>query len=86
MGDQRRSLEQAWSSYEQLLSQDPVTYSEEPEGVEPLLANHCRLGGSSRNFWTDAYLAAFAEAGNTSLVTLDKGFQRFPNLPLVLLA
>jgi predicted nucleic acid-binding protein len=34
---------------------------------------------------TDAYLAGFALAGGHSFVTLDKGFQDFGELDLVLL-
>jgi len=34
---------------------------------------------------TDAYLAAFAQAGGYSMATFDKGFQRYPDLDLELL-
>ena len=30
-----------------------------------------------RNWWTDAYLAAFAISGNHELVTFDRGFGRY---------
>jgi hypothetical protein len=36
--------------------------------------------------WTDAYLAAFAEAHSYSLVTFDSGFERWPALKLTLLS
>ena len=85
MGDNRRTHQQAWQDYLQLMSQKPVIYREEPNGAEGLLAALCKLGGSSPNFWTDAYLAAFAKAGGLSFVTFDQGFKRFPGLRLELL-
>jgi hypothetical protein len=85
MGDNRRTHMEAWQDYLQLLSQKPVIYREEPKGAEGVLASLCKLEGSSPNFWTDAYLAAFAKAGDSSFVTFDQGFKRFPGLRLELL-
>ena len=64
------------------LAAKPVVFASEPEGTESLLEQHCRLGGSSRKFWTDGYLAAFARAGSLGLVTFDRDFERFPALEL----
>ncbi len=86
MGEQKRSIGQAWQNYEQLLSQEPIIFVDEPEGVESLMKDHCALSVSSRNFWTDAYLAAFAEASGFSFATFDKGFKRFRRLDLALLS
>jgi toxin-antitoxin system PIN domain toxin len=85
MGNQRRDCAQAWTDYLQLLKQRPVVYKKEPKNLDGILAGHCKLGGSSPNFWTDAYLAAFAKAGGLTFVTFDKGFKRFPKLKLELL-
>lgn len=85
MGEQRRTIEEAWSIYEDLLSQTPIVFAPEPEGTEDLLAKHCQLGGSSRSFWTDGYLAAFAKAGSLRLATFDRDFNRYPDLDLELL-
>jgi predicted nucleic acid-binding protein len=38
------------------------------------------------NFWTDAYLAAFARSAGLRLVTFDRGFARFSGLEVLLLA
>ncbi len=85
MGRQRTTIYEAWQLYQQVLSRPPVFFVQEPEGTEELLAEHCRLGGSSRKFWTDGYLAAFARAGQLRLATFDRGFERYPNLDLSLL-
>jgi predicted nucleic acid-binding protein len=61
-------------------------FAAEPEHVESRwrqLMTQARIGPSS---WTDAYLAAFAEAHAYSLVTFDSGFQRWPALKLNLLS
>ena len=86
MGRQRKSVRDAWSIYQDLLSLRAVVFAPEPEGTEERLAEHCRLSGAPRAFWTDAYLAAFARAGGLGLVTFDRGFQRYTGLDLTLLA
>ncbi len=55
----------------------------DPEGVDELLAQWVRDGIVTPRLWTDAYLAAFAVAGNLRLVTFDKDFERFPGLNLL---
>ena len=85
MGKQRKTIEEAWALYGQVLSRPAVVFAPEPEGTEAVLAEHCQLGGSSRKFWTDGYLAAFARAGGLGLVTFDRGFRRYAGLDLTLL-
>ena len=86
MGSQRQTTQQAYASYSQLLEQSIIDFVSEPSGLEARLLAYCELGRSSKNFWTDAYLAAFASAGTMSLVTFDRGLQRFPDLELQLLS
>ena len=40
---------------------------------------------SARDFWTDAYLAAFAKCAGLRLVSFDAGFSRYPGLAWLLL-
>ena len=85
MGRQRKSVAEAWSIYERLIAAHPVVFAPEPEGVETVLSELRLLGGSAGKFWTDGYLAAFAQAGDLELVTFDRGFGRFPDLKLTVL-
>lgn len=85
MGKQRRSVKAAWEDYQQLVGQRPVSYSNEPPGIEAVLHELFDGKRSSRNFWTDAYLAAFARAGAMELATFDRGFRRFTGVKLILL-
>ena len=55
---------------------DRVHYAEEPPRLEDRWREAARHLGSGPNFWTDAYLTAFAEAGDYTLVTFDRGFLR----------
>jgi predicted nucleic acid-binding protein len=45
-----------------------------------------RHSPSGPNFWTDAYLAAFATAAGYTVVTFDRGFKRHKAAKLNLLA
>ncbi len=85
MGRQRKSIAEAWSVYERMAAARPVVFAPEPEGLDSILERLCRRGGSSRKFWTDGYLAAFALAGDLELATFDRGFGRFPRLKSTIL-
>ena len=86
MGRAPRTIEQAWETFAQLHADRRLVFANEPNGVEfawRQLMTQARVGPSS---WTDAYLAAFAEAHSYALVTFDTGFQRWPALKLTLLS
>ena len=76
----------AWSVYAGFLADERIAWAEEPRGLE---AHWKKLAGgpkASPKLWMDAYLAAFALAGNYQLVTTDKAFKQFKGLELVVLA
>lgn len=54
-----------------------VVYREEPAGVEPIWHKLAAKPVASHRLWMDAYLAAFAIAGGSTIVSLDKGFRVF---------
>ena len=76
----------AWEILDRIRRNRNIVFVREPPGIEDawrgLTPN--RTGGN--NFWTDAYLAAFAEIGGFTLVTFDQGFTRFKNTPLKILS
>lgn len=76
----------AWKVYASLLDDDRVQYAEEPPHLEDGWRQATRQSGAGPNFWTHAYLAAFAEAGNYAIVTFDYGFQRHRGVDVRLLA
>jgi toxin-antitoxin system PIN domain toxin len=80
MGDERFDPENAWAEYEKLETGGSVYYAEEPPTIADALSGFARGGKTSRDFWTDAYLAAFAKAAGMRLVSFDAGFSRFRNI------
>jgi predicted nucleic acid-binding protein len=45
---------------------------EEPAGIDPLFRQFTGGNQASTKLWADAYLAAFAQAANLTLVTFDR--------------
>lgn len=85
MGRQRQTIAEAWEHYDRIASQAMITYVDEPPALSEQLRHLSASGRSSKNFWTDAYLAAFAQSCNFRLVTFDGGFKKFPVLELTVL-
>ena len=77
MGDDVFSNEAASSVLVALGRQSGIVLHAEPPEIDTLFP---RLGEDRRprrNRWTDAYLAAFAIAGNFKLVSFDRDFARY---------
>ena len=56
----------AWSVYERLLADGRIGWLDEPSGLESQWKKYCSTERPSPKLWMDAYLAAFALAGDTS--------------------
>ena len=80
------TMEQAWRVYDRLLGDDRVAFAEEPRGMEMSWRALTQTRSFSTHVWTDAYLAAFAQAANFEIVTFDKDFANFGNLRHVILS
>jgi len=74
MGENILTPADAWRVYASLCDDDRVQYAEEPPHLEDRWRQAARHFESSPNFWTDAYLAAFALQTNATVVTLDRRF------------
>ncbi len=79
------SLPDAWNAFDTLMSDERVTFENEPPAVEAAWRQLTREESSSPKIWNDAFLAAFANTAALELVTFDRGFQRYPGLSLRLL-
>ncbi len=76
----------AWSAYESLLADDRIEFRPgEPPGIEGRWKQLAAKRAASPKLWMDAYLAAFALAGQLTLVTNDRAFKQFRGLSLTLL-
>ncbi len=57
----------------------------EPDGLDEPLKKFVTPCAATPNLWTDAYLAAFANAAELKLVSFDRGFLKFPGPAFLLL-
>jgi hypothetical protein len=74
MGHRVRNADDAWAVFDQLRRNRQISFASEPPGIENLWRELTPSSQSGSNFWTDAYLAAFANATGYTLVTFDRGF------------
>ena len=85
MGEQVLTPSAAWKKLAQFLALPEVKRLAEPPGLDQPLGIFCDIGRTSPSFWTDAYLASFAQASRLRLVSFDRGFTRFAGLELLVL-
>ena len=66
----------AWNVVDDFRADDRVVWADEPTSLEPVWRALSARDDSSHKLWTDDYLAAFAQAGDLALATLDSGYAR----------
>ena len=81
-GDEAVTMTQAWTLYDELLADERVYYLPEPHGLEPVWRSYTQGHVRSPKVWSDAYLAAFANACGVAVVSFDEGFRKFDGLGL----
>jgi hypothetical protein len=86
MAEDALTPSRAWRARVAFYEDSRILFAPEPPGLEPSWRALTRPRAPGANFWTDAYLAAFASAAGHTLVTFDRGFPRFDKLKLRLLA
>ena len=75
MGDEVMTQPQAWAAYDQWHHDPRVELVDEPVEIEAQFRALTRLRQPATQDWADSYLAAFAAAGQLTLVTFDKGLR-----------
>jgi predicted nucleic acid-binding protein len=76
MGSDMMTQTEAWAVYDRFFEDGRIRFIEEPRQIErPFRRNTERQEASSKH-WSDAYLAAFAEAVGLTLVTFDRALAR----------
>lgn len=75
MGDDVLNTLQAWKVYDDLLRTTGIVFAAEPQGLELAWREATQYPRSGPNFWTDAYLSAFASAAGLTIVTFDRAFR-----------
>ena len=84
MGDEVMNQPEAWAVYDAWQRDDRIRMLEEPPELERRFRVRTRSKLAAPKTWADAYLAAFAETSQVTLVTFDRAF-RGRLKPLVLL-
>jgi uncharacterized protein len=86
MGDDAIDRSQAWRAYDQLWADERVLWAGEPDELDAVWRTISARDDKSHKLWTDDYLAAFAQASDAALVTLDrKMLARYPSVRVELL-
>jgi toxin-antitoxin system PIN domain toxin len=76
----------AWEILDRVRQNRNIAFAREPASIEALWRNFTANRSVGHSFWTDAYLAAFAETAGLTLVTFDQGFKKYKNTPLKILS
>jgi uncharacterized protein len=85
MGSDVLAPPQAWEAYQKFRTDPRIVFTEEPLGLEKAWMEISSAADFKQNSWTDSYLAAFAIAGDYTIVTFDAGFKRFATTDLIVL-
>jgi hypothetical protein len=80
------STARAWEAYLGFRRLPEVVLASEPEGSEAVLGSWLTKDRFPARLLTDAYLAAFAQAGGFRLVSFDEDFGRFDGVEVLRLA
>lgn len=85
MGGTPYTTEQAWQAYQTVTSLPEVGFASEPSGIEAVMQKYTLRAQFLQADWTDAYLAAFAQLAGLRMVSFDKGFEHYGDLPHMVL-
>jgi toxin-antitoxin system PIN domain toxin len=81
MGDDAVDRSQAWRTFDQLWADERVLWADEPGELDAVWRAISARDDKSHKLWTDDYLAAFAQASDFTLATLDgKLPSRYPSV------
>jgi predicted nucleic acid-binding protein len=75
----------AWATFDTLMSMRSVLFVQEPRGLDAEWRQGTSEHSHGPNWWTDAYLAAFATAAGMTIATFDKALAKRPGVPARLL-
>jgi toxin-antitoxin system PIN domain toxin len=76
MSDDVMRQAEAWAVYDRWLENERVSFAEEPHGLERRFRALTRGKQAAPKVWADAYLIAFAETSQFTLVTFDRTLGR----------
>jgi hypothetical protein len=72
LGQDVLSQRRCWALFDEWISSGDAEFADEPAGLNAVLRRRTLTDFPSPKTWADAYLAAFAEAANLTLVRFDR--------------
>jgi hypothetical protein len=72
MGGKPLTMAAAWEVHDRLFEDERVGFLPEPHGIEMRFREYARGGTASPKLWADAWLLAFAQAAEGTLITFDR--------------
>jgi toxin-antitoxin system PIN domain toxin len=75
MSDEVMTQPRAWAAYDRWLQDARVMFVDEPPEIEQRFRSLTRRRQPATKDWADSFLAAFATAGQLTLVTFDRGLR-----------
>jgi hypothetical protein len=72
MGSGTLTQAQAWEAYDRWVEAAGAGFAEEPSRLEATFRSFTNARQASPKEWADAYLAAFSDTANLTLVTFDR--------------
>jgi uncharacterized protein len=86
MGDDAIDRSQAWRTFDQIWADERVLWADEPAELDAVWRAISARDDKSHKLWTGDYVAAFAQASDATLVTLDRKMAaRYPSVRVELL-
>ncbi len=67
-----RSQKACWALFDQWIEGGKAILADDPPGLDDNFRSRATVSSPSPKVWADAYLAAFAETGQMTLVTFDR--------------
>jgi predicted nucleic acid-binding protein len=81
MGEDAIDRSQAWRLFDQLRADERVLWADEPDELDAVWRAISARDDKSHKLWTGDYLAAFAQASDLTLATLDRKLPgRYPSV------
>lgn len=75
-----KTIAGAWAIYQEFSALPNIRFLAEPSSLDTHFQTLTTQSAFPHHLWTDAYLAAFAIASGSRLVSFDSDFARFPGL------
>lgn len=75
MGNDAKSMSEAWSLWDQIWADNRIAFLPEPDDLEKEFRSPSRVASRSPKVWADAYLLAFARMAALKFVTFDHRLQ-----------